>query len=481
EILKNKHLAYNFDPTKKACFGVLPRYAKNKSLIKWFGLPNYFIFHNSNAREEGDDVVLITCRLQNPDLDAINETEKEPQRDGFTNELYEMRFNMKKGLASQKELSESAVDFPRVNENYSGRVLNTVMSNSMTTLDDGNITSDDQYKWLEKNLSKVDRIVTPWLVATWHPPWYSTYTAHYREAKCMKVAMEELLYEYGVDLVFNCHGAYERTSKVYNYKLKSYSPVHITVGDGGNREKMAIEHADEPGKCPKLANASDKFMGGFCASNFTSGPAAGNFCWDQQPEYSAYRESSFRHGIFKVQKHDLQSISSIPVSAIRLANECPTAVPTNLVANTASARIRGFTRMNPPSFFGSKSDEDPQEFLDKDVAHTWFKQWKVESVGDAWPIEWEEFATVFLDIFFPLELRESKVLEFINIKKGNMIVIEYSLKFTQLARYAPHVVAESRAKMSKFVSRVNDNVVNECRFAMLISEMDIARIIIDTQ
>ncbi|XP_047258874.1 purple acid phosphatase 15 isoform X2 [Capsicum annuum] len=70
--------------------------------------------------------------------------------------------------------------------------------------------------------------------------------------------------------------------------------------DGGNREKMAIEHADEPGKCPKLSNASDKFMGRFCASNFTSGPAAGNFCWDQQPEYSAYRESSFRHGIFEL-------------------------------------------------------------------------------------------------------------------------------------------------------------------------------------
>ncbi|PHT72776.1 Purple acid phosphatase 15 [Capsicum annuum] len=158
--------------------------------------------------------------------------------------------------------------------------------------------SNDQYKWLEKNLAKVDRIVTPWLVATWHPPWYSTYTAHYREAKCMKVAMEELLYEYGVILVFNCHE--QQSSKVYNYKLKSYSPIHITVGDGGNREKMAIEHADEPGKCPKLSNASDKFMGRFCASNFTSGPAAGNFCWDQQPEYSAYRESSFRHGIFEV-------------------------------------------------------------------------------------------------------------------------------------------------------------------------------------
>lgn len=66
-------------------------------------------------------------------------------------------------------------------------------------------TTDDQYKWLEKDLANVNREVTPWLVATWHPPWYTTYTAHYREAECMKVAMEDLLYQYRVDIVFNGH------------------------------------------------------------------------------------------------------------------------------------------------------------------------------------------------------------------------------------------------------------------------------------
>ncbi|KAA0033306.1 purple acid phosphatase 15 isoform X1 [Cucumis melo var. makuwa] len=65
--------------------------------------------------------------------------------------------------------------------------------------------SSDQYKWLEQDLAKVDRKVTPWLIATWHPPWYSTYTAHYREAECMKMAMEDLLYKYKVDIVFNGH------------------------------------------------------------------------------------------------------------------------------------------------------------------------------------------------------------------------------------------------------------------------------------
>ncbi|XP_059649112.1 carotenoid 9,10(9',10')-cleavage dioxygenase 1 isoform X1 [Cornus florida] len=120
EMVKEKKFIFTFDATKKARFGVLPRYAKDELLIKWFELPNCFIFHNANAWEEGDEVVLITCRLENPDLDMVNGGVKE-KLENFTNQLYEMRFNMKTGLASQKELSASAVDFPRVNESYTGR------------------------------------------------------------------------------------------------------------------------------------------------------------------------------------------------------------------------------------------------------------------------------------------------------------------------------------------------------------------------
>eukprot|EP00257_Ricinus_communis_P016035 XP_015574077.1 purple acid phosphatase 15 isoform X2 [Ricinus communis] len=195
--------------------------------------------------------------------------------------------------------------------------------------------SGDQYKWLERDLANVDREVTPWLVATWHPPWYNTYKAHYREAECMRVAMEELLYKYGVDMVFNGHvHAYERSNRVYNYTLDPCGPVHITVGDGGNREKMAITHADEPGNCPDPSTTPDEFMGGFCAFNFTSGPAAGKFCWDRQPDYSAYRESSFGHGILEVKNEthalwtwhrnqDLYSSAGDQIYIVRQQERCP--------------------------------------------------------------------------------------------------------------------------------------------------------------
>ncbi|CAN1787695.1 Carotenoid 9,10(9',10')-cleavage dioxygenase 1, partial [Linum perenne] len=120
EMVKEKKFIFSFDETKKARFGILPRYAKDDLMIKWFELPNCFIFHNANAWEEEDEVVLITCRLENPDLDMVNGAVKE-KLENFANELYEMRFNMNTGVASQKKLSASAVDFPRINESYTGR------------------------------------------------------------------------------------------------------------------------------------------------------------------------------------------------------------------------------------------------------------------------------------------------------------------------------------------------------------------------
>ncbi|XP_049414645.1 uncharacterized protein LOC125877376 [Solanum stenotomum] len=62
-----------------------------------------------------------------------------------------------------------------------------------------------------------------------------------------------------------------------------------------------------------------------------------------------------------------------------------------------------------------------------------------------------------------------------------MSVNEYALMFTQLAKYAPTIVADSRAMMSKFVLGIYDAVVKECSTAMLIKEMAIFRLMIHSQ
>ncbi|KAL6141780.1 hypothetical protein ACLB2K_060067 [Fragaria x ananassa] len=99
----------------------------------------------------------------------------------------------------------------------------------------------DQYQWLQANLAKIDRKKTPWVVALLHAPWYNTNTAHQGEGDSMRLAMEELLYKAQVDLVFQGHvHAYERFTRVYNNKADPCGPIYITIGDGGNREGLAL-------------------------------------------------------------------------------------------------------------------------------------------------------------------------------------------------------------------------------------------------
>ncbi|XP_031477087.1 purple acid phosphatase 15 isoform X2 [Nymphaea colorata] len=248
--------------------------------------------------------------------------EIEEQAGKITFEAYSSRF----AFPSEESLSKSTFYY-----SFNAGGIHFIMLGAYT---DFNRTGA-QYKWLEADLNKVDRSVTPWLIATWHPPWYSSYKAHYREAECMRLEMEELLYSYGVDIIFNGHvHAYERSNRVFNYSLDPCGPVHITVGDGGNREKMAIVHADEPGECPDPLSTPDPHLSGLCALNFTAGPAAGQFCWDRQPDFSAFRDSSFGHGILEVKNEtyalwtwhrnqDFYDAKGDQVYIVRQPSKCP--------------------------------------------------------------------------------------------------------------------------------------------------------------
>lgn len=62
-----------------------------------------------------------------------------------------------------------------------------------------------------------------------------------------------------------------------------------------------------------------------------------------------------------------------------------------------------------------------------------------------------------------------------------MSVQEYKLKFTQLSRYAPHMVADPREQMSKFLFRVSELVKTNCINAMLLEDMNISRLMINLE
>ncbi|KAK9196779.1 hypothetical protein WN943_004910 [Citrus x changshan-huyou] len=113
-----------------------------------------------------------------------------------------------------------------------------IMLGSYTDFDEDSA----QYKWLKADLAKINRKKTPWIFVLLHAPWYNTNTAHQGEGESMRKSMEELLYNARVDVVFAGHvHAYERFTRIYDNKADPCGPIYITIGDGGNREGLALE------------------------------------------------------------------------------------------------------------------------------------------------------------------------------------------------------------------------------------------------
>ncbi|XP_070007597.1 uncharacterized protein [Nicotiana sylvestris] len=138
--------------------------------------------------------------------------------------------------------------------------------------------------------------------------------------------------------------------------------------------------------------------------------------------------------------------------------------------------------MKPPVFTGSKKDEDPQNFIDevkkifrvmhatdteavelvayhlKDVSNTWYETWEESRGEDADPATWKEFADAFLEHFLPIEVLEAKALEFERLRHNDMSVNEYYLKFVSLAKYAPEMVRDMRARVRGFVLGLSEDL-----------------------
>jgi hypothetical protein len=88
-----------------------------------------------------------------------------------------------------------------------------------------------QYTWLQEELARVDRNVTPWLFVLVHSPWYNSNTYHYMEGETVRVMYEEWIVAAKVDIVFAGHvHAYERSVSFAISCITCFNALRIHLG-----------------------------------------------------------------------------------------------------------------------------------------------------------------------------------------------------------------------------------------------------------
>ena len=112
-------------------------------------------------------------------------------------------------------------------------LVHTIMLSSEHNMTKGS----DQFKFLEADLSGINRTVTPWVVVELHRPMYNNEEYWTQDAIgiAMRDEIEKLLHLHQVDLVMSGHyHTYLRSCDgLYQEKCSSGGPQYVTVGTGG--------------------------------------------------------------------------------------------------------------------------------------------------------------------------------------------------------------------------------------------------------
>ena len=74
----------------------------------------------------------------------------------------------------------------------------------------------------------------------------------------------------------------------------------------------------------------------------------------------------------------------------------------------------------------------------------------VKALRNLKAMTWEEFHELFIGKYFSAPAQHAKAQEFLKLKQGTMIVLEYVAKFIELARFTDDYVATDMAKVRKF-------------------------------
>ncbi|XP_061994015.1 probable carotenoid cleavage dioxygenase 4, chloroplastic [Rosa rugosa] len=102
------------DASKVSRIGVIPKYAKDDSEMRWFEVPGFNIMHAVNAWDEDDAVVMVAPNI----LSAEHTLE----RMELVHALVEkVRIDLKTGIVSRQPISTRNLDFAVINPAYQGK------------------------------------------------------------------------------------------------------------------------------------------------------------------------------------------------------------------------------------------------------------------------------------------------------------------------------------------------------------------------
>ncbi|KZV28247.1 hypothetical protein F511_02117 [Dorcoceras hygrometricum] len=138
--------------------------------------------------------------------------------------------------------------------------------------------------------------------------------------------------------------------------------------------------------------------------------------------------------------------------------------------------------MNPPVFNGDESSEDADSWLHnvihlfdraqyddelrlrlvtlllRKAAERWWRGASSTLVETGVGITWDTFYETFRQEYIPDSYVAAREREFEFLEQGTMTVREYARKFSALLAYVPHVAGRERAKSTRFVVGLNEEL-----------------------
>ncbi|XP_028087659.1 uncharacterized protein LOC114288348 [Camellia sinensis] len=153
----------------------------------------------------------------------------------------------------------------------------------------------------------------------------------------------------------------------------------------------------------------------------------------------------------------------------------PPPVQVELDNNDIINLMQKFMKMKPPTFLGGIEPLKAESWLlemeklfevfpytemQKVLLATYTlkdkaRRWWLLIRGSNGNMIWIRFNEIFYDKYFSQCFRDRKVSEFQELKQGKMFVAECEAKFTELARFAPHMVDTDFKKARKFEGRLD--------------------------